>query len=335
MMQTESSRPWIMSFCAWDVTEVNNMHKPIRKGIWQLLPTNGDLSLSDRLMIELGAYEIRANSLGLEALSRLHGELSQLQDSNVGIDCKSLTWIDAQLGASLLTIVNLARRSGNDILFYNIAPRIQTILKKNKTLSGGAVDINGTTIPVTGFDTNSAVEFSKFSKERLMRREMPRMSPGLVTKFFEGIDELFANSALWANSPISVFAGGQFFPRLDRLAFVISDGGRGIQGSLSAAGKNFAAPEDAIDWAMEMNNSARQGDIPGGLGLGILKEFIGMNGGCLLVCSHHGYWEYRNGTIKKKRIASQYPGTVVSLEINTSDTNLYHMKSATNPHEIW
>lgn len=286
-------------------------------------------------MIDLEAYEIRANSLGFEALSSLHSDLSQLQNSKVGIDCKRLAWIDAQLGASLLTIINLARGAGNEVLFYNIIPRIQIILKKNKTLAGGAADVHGTTIPVTSFDANSAVEFSKFSKERLMRREMPRMSDGLITKFFEGIDELFANSALWANSPISVFAGGQFFPRLDRLAFVISDGGRGIPGSLLAAGKKFAAPQDAIDWAMEMNNSARQGDIPGGLGLGILKEFIGMNGGCLLVCSHHGYWEYRNGIMKKQRIANPYPGTVVSLEINTSDTNSYHMKSAANPHEIW
>jgi hypothetical protein len=317
------------------VTGAYNVHKHFSSTYLIALAHKRRTSLNDRLMIELGAYEIRANSLGFEALSNLHSELSQLQNSNVGIDCKRLTWIDAQLGASLLTIVNLARISGNDIAFYNIVPRIQTILKKNKTLSGGAVDVNGTTIPMTGFDANSAVEFSKFSKAQLMRRKMPRMSDGLVKKFFEGIDELFANSALWANSPTSVFAGGQFFPRLDRLAFVISDGGRGIQGSLSAAGKNFAAPEDAIDWAMEMNNSARQGDIPGGLGLGILKEFIGMNGGCLLVCSHHGYWECRNGIMKKQRIANQYPGTVVSLEINTADTNSYHMKSATNPHEIW
>ncbi len=286
-------------------------------------------------MIDLEAYEIRANSLGFEALSRLHSNLSKQQNASLGIDCKRLTWIDAQLGACLLTIVNHARKAGNEILFYNITPRIQTILKKNKTLSGGAADVHGTTIPITGFDTNSAVEFSQFSKARLMRREMPKMSDGLVKKFFEGIDELFANSSLWANSPISVFAGGQYFPRLDRLAFVISDGGRGIHGSLSAAGKNFAAPEDAIDWAMEMNNSARVGDIPGGLGLGILKEFIGLNGGCLLVCSHGGYWEYRNGTLKKQRIAYQYPGTVVSLEIDTSDSKSYHMKSAVNPHEIW
>ncbi|NVK23074.1 MAG: hypothetical protein HWD86_11205 [Kangiellaceae bacterium] len=291
--------------------------------------------MSDRLMIDICAYEIRADMRGFDALARLHTELARFSDEKIGIDCQRLGWIDAQLGACLLTIVNLSRALGNDIQIFNIAPRIQSILQKNKTLLGSRADVHGTTIPITQFDRDDEVKFSDFTRSRLMRREMPRMSDGLRGKFFEGIDELFANSALWSNSPIPVFAGGQYFPRLDRLSFILSDGGQGIQGSLAAAGRQFKAPEDAIDWAMEMNNSARQGDIPGGLGLGILKDFVTMNGGCLLVCSHSGYWEARNGHVTKHRISGIYPGTAVSLEINTSDTKSYHMQSSINPHEIW
>lgn len=297
--------------------------------------TRGRASLSDRLMIDIGAYEIGANVAGFNALARLHAELAKFSHANLGIDCQKLGWIDAQLGACLLTIVNHSRARGNDIQLFNIAPRIQVILQKNKTLTGARADVHGTTIPITNFNRDDEVKFSQFTRTRLMRREMPKMSEGLKGKFFEGIDELFANSALWSNSPISVFAGGQYFPRSERLSFVLSDGGQGIQGSLAAAGRHFSAPEDAIDWAMEMNNSARQGDIPGGLGLGILKDFVAMNGGCLLVCSHAGYWESRNGLVTKRRISGLYPGTAVSLEINTSDTKSYHMQSSINPHDIW
>jgi len=295
----------------------------------------GRASLNDRLMIDIGDREIRADVTGFDALAKLYAELSKFSHTNLGIDCQGLGWIDAQLGACLLTIVNHSRAIGNDIQLFNIASRIQAILQKNKTLLGRRADVHGTTIPITNFNKDDEVKFSKFTRSRLMRPEMPKMSAGLKSKFFEGIDELFANSALWSNSPIPVFAGGQYFPRLDRLTFVLSDGGQGIQGSLAAAGRHFGAPEDAIDWAMEMNNSARQGDIPGGLGLGILKDFVSMNGGCLLVCSHSGYWESRNGRIIKRRISAPYPGTVVSLEINTSDTKSYHMQSSINPHEIW
>ncbi|GAB5540084.1 MAG: hypothetical protein Salg2KO_21870 [Salibacteraceae bacterium] len=286
-------------------------------------------------MISIGAREIRAAAEGFQAIANLHSELSQFEKSKLGVDCSGLGWIDAQLGACLLTVVNQSRLKGNEVLFYNIAPQIQIILQKNKTLVGNRADVHGTTIPVTSFISDSEVDFSQFTRKQLLRPEMPRMSKGLRDKFFEGIDELFTNGSLWSKSPIAFFAGGQYFPRLDRLSFVLSDGGQGIQGSLLAAGKNFAAPEDAIDWAMKMNNSARQGDIPGGLGLGILKDFVAMNGGCLLVCSHSGYWESRNGKIKKLRLSGNYPGTVVSLELNTADTNSYYLQSSVNPHDIW
>ena len=161
------------------------------------------------------------------------------------------------------------------------------------------------------------------------------MSRGLREKFLEGVDELFANSSLHSLSSIPVFSGGQFFPRKDRLTFIICDGGRGIHGSLQAAGKLFSQTSDAIDWAMEMNNSARSGDIPGGLGLGILKDFVKMNQGCLLVCSHDGYWELKGDTIRKATLSAHFPGTAVSLEINTADTKSYHMTSRVNPSEIW
>lgn len=286
-------------------------------------------------MIEFGAREVRTNAQGFEALANLHTNLSKYQQSKLGIDCKRLSWIEAQLGACLLTIINLSRMRGNDILFYNMTPPIQTILQKNKTLVGSRADVHGTTIPVTSFNKDAEVIFSQFTRSRLVRPEMPKMSNGLREKFFEGIDELFANGVLWSKSPIAFFAGGQYFPRLDRLSFVLSDGGQGIQGSLLSAGKKFETPEGAIDWAMQMNNSARQGDIPGGLGLGILKDFVAMNGGCLLVCSHLGYWESRSGVVRKSRLSQMYPGTVVSLEINTADTKSYHMTSPVNPHDIW
>ena len=286
-------------------------------------------------MIDFGAREIRADSPGFEALANLHTELSRYRQSRLGVDCKRLGWIDAQLGACLLTVVNHSRMNGNDVQFYNIAPRIQTILQRNKTLVGTRADVHGTTIPVTSFNKDTEVEFARFTRSQLMRPEMPKMSNGLKGKFFEGIDELFANGVLWSKSPIAFFAGGQYFPRHDRLSFVLSDGGQGIQGSLLSAGRYFETPEDAIDWAMKMNNSARQGDMPGGLGLGILKDFVAMNGGCLSVCSHSGFWESRSGMIRKCRLSGMYPGTVVSLEVNTADTKSYHMQSTVNPHNIW
>jgi D-Tyr-tRNAtyr deacylase len=291
--------------------------------------------LTDIAQVELLATEIQANAQGFEALGRLHRTISQYEGNRIDIDCRRLGWMDAQLGACLITIVQHARKRNNQVYFNNIAPRIKEILQKNKTLQGNVTDIHGTTMPVTPFTLDDEIQFAHFTRQNFSRKQMPRMSKGLKEKFYEGIDELFANSSLHSKSDGYVFASGQFFPRLDTLCFLISDGGQGIQGSLAAAEKHFDRAADAIDWAMELNNSARSGDIPGGLGLGILKEFIGLNKGSLKVCSHTGYWEMSQSNIEKIELGFSFPGTVVSLNLNTSDRRSYHMVSKVDPNEIW
>lgn len=286
-------------------------------------------------MVALGASEIAADIYGFQALATLHAQLESFSHCKIGIDCSRLRWIDAQLGTCLLTIVNLSRKKGNKLTLYSISSKVQTILQKNKTLNGSVADRYGTTIPVTRFELDGEIEFSKYCSSHLMRPEVPKMSSDLREKFLEGLDELFANSSLHSRSRIPVFCGGQFFPNKDRLTFVISDGGRGISGSLEAAGINFPSAAQSIEWAMQMNNSARSGDIPGGLGLGILQEFIRLNEGCLVVCSQGGYWELRAGGVSMSCLRASYPGTAVSLEINTRDRSSYHMASRVNPNEIW
>ena len=285
--------------------------------------------------VDFATTEVCANSKGFEALGKLNSLMEPHSNSRINVNCSRLRWVDAQLGACLITIVQKARKNGNQVFFDNIAPRIQEILKKNGTLQGKINDIHGTTMPVTAFDLNQEVEFAQFTRSNFDKKQMPKMSSGLKDKFYEGIDELFANSSLHSKSEYPVYACGQFFPRQDNLSFVISDGGQGIQGSLNAARKPFEKASDAIDWAMELNNSARSGDIPGGLGLGILKEFVTLNNGTLRVCSHKGYWQLSQGEIEKSELGFRFPGTVVSLDVNTSDRRSYYMASKVNPNEIW
>jgi hypothetical protein len=170
---------------------------------------------------------------------------------------------------------------GNDIHLKDLQGSVRTILKKNGTLKGEIKDTYETTIKVTKFNLDEEVRFASFAKDSFSRKAVPEMSAALSRKFFEGLDELFANCSLHSKAAVPVFAGGQFFPTASKLCFTVSDGGRGIHGSLRAAGKDFAADKDAVAWAMERTNSARTGDIPGGLGLWILQEFVAMNGGRL------------------------------------------------------
>jgi hypothetical protein len=256
------------------------------------------ISPEDPIVIPIGARDIQSDFRGFRALARLHANLAPIQNKTILIDCKGLGWVDAQLGTAILTLVGHSSQNGNKILFQDLAASPKTILQKNGTLSGKVHDRFHTTIPVTPFALSEEVEFAKFAREHLSREEMPRMSADLKDKFFEGVDELFANCGLHSKSRLPVYVGGQFFPVGKKLTFAICDGGQGIAGSLQAAGRTFDSHEKAIDWAMQPNNSARSGDIPGGLGLAILTEFIKLNGGKLTICSNGGYWEMHGENVK-------------------------------------
>lgn len=285
--------------------------------------------------VEFPASQVRTGRTGFQTLARLHESLAKHQNSELQIECGSLSWFDADLGGTLLTIVALCRQKGNTVALLNLRPQVKLILQKNHTLSQTANDTYGTTIPVTGFDLSEEVKFATFTRDQLTRKKMPRMSNALREKFYEAIDELFANCSLHSKSRGQVFAAGQLFPKRDRLLFTISDGGVGIPTSLESTGIDFEHDYDAIDWALETGNTSRHGDIPGGLGLGLLKDFAGMNGGRLIVVSRSGYWELDGEIVNKARLRSPFPGTVAVLEIDTSDTKSYSLTAPIHPTEIW
>lgn len=86
---------------------------------------------------------------------------------------------------------------------------------------------------------------------------------------------------------------------------------------------------------MVPGNTTRQGDIPGGLGSKILRDFINLNGGKIAIVSGRGLWMQSNGRVIKETLSHPFPGTSVVLEINTSDTNQYDLVGGPDPREIW
>ncbi|SOC47724.1 hypothetical protein SAMN05892877_13246 [Rhizobium subbaraonis] len=292
-------------------------------------------SVSQANNVPIGAYQLRTDQRGFDALADLHNRLSHFRDAVVAIDFTNVFWIDGHLAGPLLTIVSHARMQGNTIKLRGFKEDVLLILKKNGFLTDSAVDSYHTTIPVKFFSLSQEVEFAAYTRLHLGRKEMPKMSKALTGKIFEGIDELFANCSLHSHSPVKVVATGQFFPRSARLSFAISDGGRGIDGSLSSAGITYKSPEQAIDWAMQSNNTSRRGDIPGGLGLKLLRDFIHFNKGNLLVVSNKGLWRQSGKEVTTARLRNPFPGTAVVLEIMTNDDHVYDLKSSPDPRDIW
>jgi len=94
--------------------------------------------------------------------------------------------------------------------------------------------------------------------------------------------------------------------------------------------------DEAINWAMEGRNTTKTGPIPGGLGLKLLREFIRLNQGRIQVVSARGYWEQTpDYQVKPRLFAHPFPGTVVNIEINTSDPNTYRLSNEPDLEDIF
>ena len=194
----------------------------------------------------------------------------------------------------------------------------------------------GTTDFYERFDVGDDRYFSAYIEHGLIRRpEMPKMSPGLLKKFRESVFEIFSNAVLHSHTELGIFSCGQFFPARNRFDFTVADLGIGIRKNVCDNLRQDLSPVDALIWATQEHNTTKRGKVPGGLGLTLLSEFIDLNGGCIRIVSDAGYWRRKNKRTNTSLLGQPFPGTVVSVEINTADHSSYRLISESEDDEIF
>jgi len=111
------------------------------------------------------------------------------------------------------------------------------------------------------------------------------------------------------------------------LDFTIADPGIGIRRKIYAELGLRLNSDRAIKWALQDGHTTRQGSIPGGLGLKLIREFIGLNAGKMQIVSDRGFWECTPNGEALRRMDYGFPGTVITIEINTADTSSYRLST--------
>lgn len=284
--------------------------------------------------------EINHDLAGFDALVRLHGETADCFFEDVEVDLGATTWFDADMCAALGAIMYRLGEGVNTVRLSNLRPSVENILSKNGFLSYyGRTKIPdrwGTTIPYRRFDAKDDRYFADYIENELIHRsEMPAMSPGLLKKFRESIFEIFSNAVLHSDTQQGIFSCGQFFPRRDRLDFSVADLGVGIRRNIKdKVGLDLSA-EEAIVWATQGRNTTKRGAVPGGLGLKLLSEFIDLNGGCIQIVSDAGHWRREKKKTVTAPLSHPFPGTVVTVEINTADRSSYILSSELTTEDIF
>lgn len=256
------------------------------------------------------------------------------------IDMSQLRWLDANMCAPLGAVLHRLVQEGHHIGILGVSGWPKTLMQKNGFLFQFGwermQDRHETTIEYRRFLRQEKEAFQDYIIAHFKpgSRGLPGMSDPLLKAFRRSLFELYNNTVDHSVSELGIFACGQFFPGTNRLDFSIADLGIGIRERIRHdLGKDMSAT-DAISWAMG-GNTTKTGKRPGGLGLKLIREFIELNMGRVVVVADAGYWEFSGGESYVQVLEYSFPGTVVTIEINAADKTSYRLKNEVDPNAIW
>lgn len=141
--------------------------------------------------------------------------------------------------------------------------------------------------------------------------------------------EIYNNVFDHSDTRIGVFSCGQHFSYHNELTLAVIDFGVGIPAKV----KNFLRQDkrayqlpssNCLQWAFQQGNTTKINE-PGGLGLGLLKEFVHINQGKLEIYSNDGYAIIDKNGEKYNDISRSFEGTIVYITLRC-DEKLYHFK---------
>jgi hypothetical protein len=290
--------------------------------------------------VRTGLPKIRHDLHGFKDLVLLYEKLRGCVFEEIEIDLGDTEWFDADMCAPFGAILYRLGALMNSVRLVNIPLDVERILSKNGFLSSYGrrkiPDTWGTTIPYRRFEVKDDRYFGEYIEaEFVTRSEMPRMSRRLVKKFRESVFEIFSNAVIHSRTEHGIFSCGQYFPKRNRLDFSVVDLGTGIRRNIKELRGLDLPAEEAIKWATSGRNTTKRGPVPGGLGLKLLLEFIKLNGGRIQIISDGGYWNADRFETSTSRLGAPFPGTIVALEINTSDTCSYALKTGPSQSDIF
>ncbi|MBN2682953.1 MAG: HAMP domain-containing histidine kinase [Bacteroidales bacterium] len=246
----------------------------------------------------------------------------------------------ANMSAALGAVLDKFVSNLNNIHFDYINPKIELILLKNDFLTyfgkQRAADTNNTTIKFQKLKPIDGKYFKNYVIEELIEghnTDLPQMSKGAKEKIIEAIYEIFVNAQIHSETKF-IYTCGQFFPNKNKIEFTIVDTGIGFREKINNRFGSQLKSTQAIKWAVEEKRTTKEG-ISGGLGLAILKEFVGVNKGKMQIVSNDGFYQFDGEGESIKTFEGEFPGTIVNLQFRTDDINNYSLKSEININDIF
>jgi len=272
---------------------------------------------------------------GFVRLAELCRGLDASQPGEHTVDCQRVSWLDGNLCAALRSLLSPTMARGGRVFVSLPSKAVADLWKRNGF--GGHLDLLSlpdrydSTIPfkVHPAGTHRAAHRHVHDTFAARRGVLPSMSPRLLDGICGQICEVFDNAFEHADSRVGAFSCGQYFRKKNLLHYTVADAGIGFAGSVSRRLVRCIDALDAVHWATT-GHTSRTGARPGGSGLRLLREFVSLNRGRLVIASGDAYWEQHADDLITARLPYAIPGACVSLVIRTDDKRAYDLAAGTD-----
>ena len=283
---------------------------------------------------------VRSNREGFDSLGELAKATEHLFADRLQLDMSKTFFFDANMAAPLGAILARVADGLNTVEISALHPPVKRVLSKNQFLTHywyePLDDTNHTTMPFRRLRLIDEGEFEEYIHWQLSGKGIPRMSEGASRVFKKKVFEVYQNAVFHSESEIGVFVCGQFFPQQRRLDFTIADVGIGIRETVR---RYFENPRigslPALRWALEPYHTTKRGRHPGGLGLGFLQHFARLNRGKIQIASRFAFYELNSDEELFEKMTADFPGTAVTIEINTADEAVYFLESEGDAKDVF
>lgn len=291
---------------------------------------------------------LRTNSAGMRWLAETASHRDIASADEIVLDFINIRDMDENLCAALGVIVSqwkgqgktvttsitstaeiLATFNVNEFLnevplaraWYNFLPG----LSPYRHIEGALVRDNAERINYRKFQRDDTAAQAAYVQKLVSTHWWPEMTEAVRGALTDCILEVFNNAQEHSESEHGVFVCGSVGKTGQRMMRIsIADAGIGFRAKIENSLNLRMTSEQAIEWGMKEGNTVRK-NTPGGLGLKLLKEFIFKNNGKLTVVSDSGYWEFSDGKVRKESLGASFPGTVVTITVDTEDPKSYRL----------
>lgn len=256
-----------------------------------------------------------------------------LKQENILVDFIANEWIDINACSILAALIHEAISNYNIVDFINVSPEVDELFTYNqfyKTVFNDKYEeiaFYGSEMPCLRFLKSESVQFVKYIDEGLLSMsQLPKMTLQLKKKINERLLEIFSNAHEHGNC-LMFYSSGQYSIKKGIITMTLCNTGKTIRNNVNNFFNSKVSATQALEWAVVEGNTTRKGNIPGGLGISLLREFLQHNGGYLQIISCNGFWEEKKGKITTRTLNSRFSGTIVNIVINITDVKSYKLSS--------